>query len=83
MQSNILKMLQDYFPDMVDFVEINYRETTEFEWPPENHIAPNVVDGGDPHIEELVLKELEPETGVFAAMSPFTHRVFVCVHEIP
>jgi hypothetical protein len=70
-------MIKDHFPDGVEIQEINSFETTEFEWKPEHYVAPNVTDGDPDSILELALKELEPETGIYATMSPFSHRVYV------
>jgi hypothetical protein len=80
--SDDLKMILDHFPDGVDVMLIPAKETTEFEFNPDKYISPNVVDarGEDfDHVTELQLKELEPETGIYAAMSPVTNRIYVYV----
>ena len=70
-----LKMMQAYFPDAVDIVFVN--RTTWYERDSENH--PNPYSSYMPPVTELTLNELEPETGIYAVMSPVTHRVYVFV----
>ena len=69
-----LKMILDHFPDAVDIVFSSSKETTE-------HL-PNVFVDVDGDIVDLQLKELEPETGIYATMSHISHRVYVFVDPV-
>ena len=66
----IATIIDSHFPDAVDIHMVG---------------SDNVIEIGPPQPTEkyqiggviLNLKEVEPETGIFAAMSPVTHDVYV------
>ena len=84
--TEIYKALQEHFPDGVDFVIVPSLQITEatvepldmsalLGMPPEEaaNLPPPVTK------RQFNLNEIEPETGIYAAMSPATHRVYVYI----
>lgn len=74
----IFEMLQDHFPDGVSIIRADCREVQEFKiWElPEEDDTPLVVG-----VHQLTLTEVEPETGIYAVMSPHSHNVYVYIDE--
>lgn len=74
----ILEMLQEKFPDGVSVIRADCKEVQEIqvkEAPLEDD-TPLVLG-----IQSLILVELEPETGIYAVMSPSSHNVYVYIDE--
>lgn len=89
-RENIWKMLLDHFPDGVDVVQVDplrgmFSDVNGFEVTEEIYegVPPPVIVGQDnaaPYSEVVFhLVELEPETGIYAGMSPITHSVYVYI----
>lgn len=81
-----MAMIRDHFPDAVDIQKVERMDFTESVF-----VAPSVTGWEEAdektklevkEIRTIVeLKELEPETGIYAGMSPVTHRVYIYVTE--
>ena len=77
--------IMEHFPDGVDVIiapsmeveEVIGPDPIEFDWRREKEIDPSQLVP----IKKLklYLTEIEPETGVYAAMSPITHRVYLYI----
>lgn len=67
-QAELIEAVRLHFPDAVDVLEVSVRQLTEQSHP--------LIDSSIQEVQ-LVLVELEPETPIYAAMSPHTHRVYV------
>lgn len=74
----IFEMLQDHFPDGVSVIRADCREVSEIqiEASPEEADTPLVLG-----VHPLTLTEVEPETGIYAVMSPHSHNVYVYINE--
>ena len=81
----VLETIEAHFPDYVDMYMVNRRDKLleyVFDIPAEifkaNIDNPNFDVTQYTRLLDIDLStELEPETGIYAWMSPFTHRVFV------
>lgn len=87
--STLWKMILDYYPDGVDVQAVGQKTVIEttMEFPVVedidedtdpmafffNRMRPQVIE------THITLTELEPETGIYTAMSEKTHRVYVFV----
>lgn len=79
-----MAMIRDHFPDAVDIERVQQMDFTECVYinPPARRKGdvPGSVNVETKEIRTIIeLKELEPETGIYAGMSPITHRVYVYV----
>lgn len=74
---DIDNLLHNYFPDGVEVHLVDDIDVLETSAPPgglwEGPVPMNQV--------RLILTEIEPETGIFAAMSPVTHNVYVFIKD--
>lgn len=75
------QMIADHFPDGVDIQKVDEKAFIEVIYKNVPAEMSEAQMENSPQIETvhttIVLTELEPETGIYAAMSPITHRVYV------
>lgn len=73
----VMRMIEDHYPDGVQVVLVSAPNWVELIL---GEVNPFVSDGPIPMQKvNLHLIEVEPETGIFAAMSPVTHNVYIFV----
>jgi hypothetical protein len=70
------------FPDAVDYVMVHDRTITEQVWDhtdPKSYMAREDDETDIPVINQQTyhLTEVEPETGIYAVMSPVSRRVYI------
>jgi hypothetical protein len=78
-----LQVIQDHFPDGVDIALVDDRYIKEQLCDMVGWLQNKLMDPtqDEPMVKEvyMTLDEIEPETGIYAALSPLTHRVYVYV----